>query len=164
MKLIITKLTRPEQFNTVVTLANQIWHEYFTPIIGRAQVEYMLEKFQSLDAITQQTNEGFEYFLLMAGQKPIGYFSYILNNGQLFLSKFYIICEQRNRGYGKLVIEFLEHTALENNTHKISLTINKYNFDSLQAYQTMGFVNQGAVIKDIGNGFIMDDYKMLKKL
>jgi hypothetical protein len=28
----------------------------------------------------------------------------------------------------------------------------------------MGFVNAETMVQDIGNGFIMDDFKMLKKL
>lgn len=39
-------------------LAREIWTDHFTPIIGSAQVEYMLEKFQSPDAMTRQISGG----------------------------------------------------------------------------------------------------------
>ena len=50
---------------TVVLLAKEIWREHFTAIIGKAQVDYMLKKFQSEEAVREQIeNEGFLYYLL----------------------------------------------------------------------------------------------------
>ena len=45
---------------------------------------------------------------------------------------------------------------------KIWLTVNKYNTAAIKAYKKMGFINIAAITQDIGNGFIMDDYKMEK--
>ena len=40
-------------------VASEIWHEYYTPIIGLQQVEYMVEKFQSVKGITEQIENGY---------------------------------------------------------------------------------------------------------
>lgn len=39
-------------------VADEIWHDHFVPIIGEAQVDYMLEKFLSPDALVEQINNG----------------------------------------------------------------------------------------------------------
>ena len=45
--------------------ANEIWHEYFIPIIGLEQVEYMIDKYQSVKGLTQQINEGYSYYFVL---------------------------------------------------------------------------------------------------
>ena len=40
-----------EDQEKLAKLADEIWHEYWPAIIGDAQTDYMVEKFQSLEAI-----------------------------------------------------------------------------------------------------------------
>ncbi len=162
--MIVIKVIDEQHLDIVVALANTIWHEYFTPIIGKLQVDYMLDKFQSKAAIKEQIINGFIYFLLMDNDVPIGYVGITIRQEELFLSKFYIITDKRNKGLGRQVIKFLVQFAVRYDAKKISLTVNKYNTDSIKAYQKMGFVNLGSVIQDIGSGFIMDDYQMVKNI
>jgi RimJ/RimL family protein N-acetyltransferase len=68
----------------------------------------------------------------------------------------------RGKGYGGKTVEFLESLAREDGFKKITLTVNKYNSGSIKAYEKMGFKNVGSIVQDIGNGFVMDDYKMEK--
>ena len=42
----ILPTTTDTEIQAIATLANEIWHQHFIPIIGEAQVEYMVEKFQ----------------------------------------------------------------------------------------------------------------------
>ena len=58
------KVTDENTINITANLAKEISNEYFTPIIGRNQVEYMLDKFQSSKAMTDQTKEGYLYYLI----------------------------------------------------------------------------------------------------
>jgi RimJ/RimL family protein N-acetyltransferase len=67
-------------------------------------------------------------------------------------------------GYGKKAVQFAEKVAKELDLNKIALTVNKNNVNSIKAYEKIGFKNVGSVIQDIGNGFVMDDYKMEKTL
>ena len=48
----------------VSKLAKNIWNEHYLPIIGNEQVLYMLEKFQSQDAIKQQIDRGSKYYII----------------------------------------------------------------------------------------------------
>lgn len=56
-------VTTPQQLAVVAGLAREIWYEYYVSLIGRAQVDYMVSKFQSTEAMAQQLREGYEYFL-----------------------------------------------------------------------------------------------------
>ena len=58
----IEAVSGENQIETIEALAEEIWSEHFTPIIGKAQVDYMLGKFQSKQAICEQINNGFCIF------------------------------------------------------------------------------------------------------
>ena len=61
-------------------------------------------------------------------------------------------------------MDFVEEKALEKNCSKVSLTVNKNNVNSIIAYEKAGFINKGALVMDIGSGFVMDDFKFEKEL
>lgn len=160
----LIKVAHEKQLDLVVNLAQTIWHEHFTPIIGAAQVAYMLKKFQSKQSIMQQLENGFSYYLITHNSQAIGYSAIIFNPAELFLSKLYILSSERNKGFGKQTIKYLEQLAFAQGMQKMSLTVNKNNLMAIKSYEKMGFVTMDSIIKDIGEGFVMDDYKLEKRL
>ena len=66
--------------------------------------------------------------------------------------------EYRSKGYGRLAFEFLKKKALKAGLHKISLNVNKYNEPTIAVYEKLGFRRVGADVKDIGDGYVMDDF------
>jgi len=158
----IEKVLTKTQIETVAGLAFEIWNQHFIPIIGKAQVDYMLEKFQSKKAISEQIKNGYSYYLLLADDDYAGYTGVCPKEDELFLSKLYIRASQRGKGLGREAIEFLEELTRDKGLSKITLTVNKNNTDSIRAYERFGFASLGTLVQDIGNGFVMDDYKMEK--
>jgi len=150
----------PPQFKEVEALAFPIWREHYTPIIGAAQVEYMLEKFQSAQAVEKQVREGALYFLIQVPEgENTGFLSVVPRPGELFLSKLYVLKTHRGKGYARQALEFIQGLAKERGLQRITLTVHKQN-PSVKAYQAMGFRILEPVVTDIGNGFVMDDYRM----
>ena len=158
----IEKVSTETQVETVARLAFEIWNQHFIPIIGKAQVDYMVDKFQSKRAISEQIESGYSYYLLEVDGDYIGYTGICPKEDELFLSKLYIRASQRGKGYGRKAVVFLEDLAREKGLGKITLTVNKNNTDATKAYEKFGFTNLGTFVQDIGNGFVMDDYKMEK--
>jgi len=160
----IVPVSTDEEIGAVEALAREIWTEHFTPIIGAAQVEYMLEKFQSRAAISGQIREGYSYFLLEERGSRIGYLAVQPREHELFLSKIYVKACERGRGYGRAAVRFAEGLAAERNLTRMMLTVNKDNTGSIKAYERLGFEKIAAAVQDIGGGFVMDDYHMAKDL
>ena len=156
------KVINEKQIKSVEILASEIWYQHFIPIIGKSQVDYMLDKFQSAQAIAKQINQGFFYYLILTEKGYIGYFGFLPKKNELFLSKLYLKSSERGKGFGKNAVNFIKKLAEEKQLKKISLTVNKYNTDTIKTYKKMGFLNTGSVVNDIGNGFVMDDYIMEK--
>lgn len=147
----------PEAIAQVAKLAREIWNQHYLPVIGKEQVDYMLETIQSEDAIKQQINEGYQYYLIFYNQAKSGYFSVKDKGKKLFLSKLYVLDSCRGKGIGKQTINFIK-SSFDNSI--IQLTVNKRNTDSIAFYKKIGFKIIDYVEMDIGNGFVMDDYVM----
>ncbi len=160
----IEKVHTQKQLQCIEKLAFEIWHEHYTPIISRPQVEYMLGMFQSKEAMTKQLEEGYLYYLLTQENEAVGYMAVQPEKGQLFMSKFYIKSSHRGQGYGRAAIDFLKELSDDNALNAIVLTVNKNNTNTLKVYKRLGFINVGSLIQPIGNGYVMDDYKMIKRL
>ena len=158
------KVTTTADVDRMCALAKEIWHEHFTPIIGHDQVVYMLEKFQSPAAVNGQIKEGYEYYLTMVDDQLVGYIGIHREPSALFLSKLYLEKSARGKGYARCGMNFLEKICRENHLEKIWLTVNKYNKNTIAAYQKMGLSIVREQKADIGNGFFMDDYIMEKKI
>lgn len=163
---IIPVQARP-QVEEVALLAKQVWNEHYTPLIGKQQVDYMVEKFQSVKAISCAIEEeGYLYYLLQVDGCGAGYLGIQPDTQakQLFLSKFYILDSFRGQGIGTAAMEYLLHYCKEHSLVKIWLTCNKGNSGSLAAYEHLGFSVVSTQVADIGNGYAMDDYILERQL
>lgn len=154
----IIPVTSDKMIHEVADLAEKIWHQHFTPIIGKDQVNYMVEKFQSYPAIKEQLTNGYEYFQIINDGVFCGYTGVHAENDSLFLSKLYLEKESRGQHLATRAFEFLKELCRERGLKKIWLTCNKYNANTLAVYDHLGLTITRSEVTDIGNGFVMDDY------
>jgi GNAT superfamily N-acetyltransferase len=146
--------------HAVEALAFPLWREHYTPIIGAAQAEYMLRKFQTAHALEEQIKEGYHYFFLQTDEKEnIGYLSILFRPTELFLSKLFLLKSHRGQGFASAALVFLKTLAQDKGLERITLTVHKQN-PSVKVYQALGFEILEPVVTDIGDGFVMDDYRM----
>jgi ribosomal protein S18 acetylase RimI-like enzyme len=162
----IHKVTNTIDIEITAQLAHKIWNDHYVPIIGQKQVDYMLDKFQSFNAISNQIKNGYEYFLIFKDEKPIGYLCLIIDNPskKLMISKIYTEKDVRGFGFGMKLIEFTKKIAQEKEMKTIWLTVNKYNSNSIKWYQKLNFEIVKEVKMNIGNNYIMDDFVLELKL
>lgn len=161
----IKPVARQDEIDLLAQLAQAIWNEHFPAIIGQAQVDYMVERFQSVPAMTRQLAEGYEYYLLVNEGDVTGYLCVRPEHDQrLFLSKLYIQATHRGRGLARQALAFIENRARECSCTAVHLTCNQGNTTAIRAYERLGFKHTGAVVMDIGQGFVMDDVTMEKKV
>ncbi|AZK47549.1 GNAT family N-acetyltransferase [Paenibacillus lentus] len=165
MRLSLTKIDSENDIASLAQLASEIWYEYFVSIISKEQIEYMVEKFQSIPALTDQiTNQGYEYYFMTIQDYPIGYLGIKQDKSKLFLSKFYILQEHRGKGYASQAMEQLVDICRNRNLDAIWLTVNRHNASTIAVYEKKGFKTIRTQVADIGNGFVMDDYVMEKEI
>lgn len=157
------KATKTNDYLLIEQLADRIWRQHYIPIIGVNQVNYMLDKFQSVKAIESQIKEGYQYYVIYFEEAPVGYLSIRKEDNILFLSKIYVSIDYRGNSIGKVALTFVESKAKAEGLGTIRLTVNKNN-NATKFYERIGFINKGPKVMDIGGGFVMDDYLMEKEI
>jgi ribosomal protein S18 acetylase RimI-like enzyme len=160
----IIEVLTENQIAVIESLAREIWAGHYNPIIGKKQVDYMLDRYQSKQAVTEQIASGVLYFLIEEGRVFIGYIAVQPRGDEIFLSKIYMQSSWRAKGHGKKAVQFVETLTRERGLRKIVLTVNKNNTSAIKVYEKIGFRNTGSLVQDIGGGFVMDDYVMEKTL
>ena len=140
--------------------AGDVFIDYYKDLIGMDQAVYMTGLFLSEEAISDLMNQGAVFVLAMEDDRPVGFCEYIQEENRLFLSKLYAEKTHRGKGIGKLLFLNCLEYAEENDLKSIYLTVNKYNTPSYEIYLHLGFKVIDAVVNDIGNGYVMDDYIM----
>jgi GNAT superfamily N-acetyltransferase len=155
-----------EAIAKVAALARLVWEPHYTPLIGPAQTAYMLERFQSEAAIEAQLAQGYDYFLLVHEGGEAGYFAVLPDpaGASALLSKIYVLPERQGQELGRWMIAWIEAYCRCRRLGTLWLTVNRHNRGSIAFYERVGFVNTGALVQEIGQGFVMDDFKMVKTL
>lgn len=144
----------------VSVLAKEIWHEWYVGIISEEQIDYMVEKFQSEKAISEDLKNGYVYEIITVGGKDAGYFGFVKTDDYVYLSKAYVKKEFRGSGLGWGTLQKVIGFAKKNGCRTIRLRVNRNNRDSIKTYERWGFAKTCEDRADIGNGFFMDDYVM----
>ena len=161
----ILPVTSPTRKMAVVSLAQIIWNEWFPSIISQEQVNYMVDKFQSMPAIDKAIEEeGYQYFLEVLGDTPIGYMGVKEQEDALLLSKLYLMKPFRGQRRSNVFFDKAEEIAREKGKDKVRLFVNRYNYNSIRVYLRRGYRIMKEEKTDIGGGFICDDYVMEKEL
>jgi len=159
---LIKSVTTFQDIQITAYLAQKIWNQHYVPIIGQEQVAYMLDKFQDFEAIKNQIELGYEYFIIDHINQPCGYLCLVSNTIEMkmMISKIYVDSDFRGLNLGSQLLDFAMDKAKKDNFKSIWLTVNKNNSKSIEWYQKKGFNITKNIALDIGNGFIMDDYVM----
>lgn len=158
MDYIKITLDEPHAIQELSQFAMSIVREHFDPIIGTAQNDYMMERFQTVEAIKKQLKDGYQYYVIRdAKQKRIGFLAFYRRKDEMYLSKFYLQKEQRGKGFSKDMLQFVIEQTKKEGLSSITLNVNREN-DAALAYEKLGFVKVREEKNDIGNGFFMDDF------
>ncbi|MDH6309269.1 GNAT superfamily N-acetyltransferase [Dysgonomonas sp. PFB1-18] len=148
-------------------LADKIWPLAFQEILTKEQTAYMMEMMYSADSLENQMDNGHHYLLAKDGDEYLGYVSYELNykdTDATKIHKIYVLPSlQGTKGVGRSFIEAVTEKAKENGNKELSLNVNRFN-KAINFYNRMGFEIARSEDIDIGNGFLMQDYVMNKKL
>jgi len=148
----------------VGALAREIWHAHYPGIISLAQIEYMLdERYSPAVLRAELRKQGLWWELLLCAGVPRAFSSYFrtLRLDEMKLDKLYVHPDCQRRGYGGLLIDRAVVCARAQRCSRLVLAVNKGNVNALAAYRKHGFQIESGVVKEIGGGFVMDDYVMV---
>ena len=151
----------------IQNIVNITWPITYGEILSKEQLDYMLGLFYSTEALNEQYNKKIQLFYMIdEDETNIGFIGIEHNyNGEAVtkIHKIYLLPETQGKGIGKKVIDEIGKLASENNSTALSLNVNRFN-SALGFYKKIGFEVKEEVDIEIGNGYLMEDYVMEKKL
>lgn len=152
---------------TVQRLAHAIWHAHYRSIISPAQIEYMLARGYSDEALAPfVTDPARGLALAEEGAEPVGFAAWYPPEepATLKLDKLYVLPQRHGKGIGRALIEHVAAVAREAGCRTLILNVNRNNTGAIRVYERCGFAIREAGDFPIGDGFLMEDYIMARTL
>jgi len=156
-----------DQIPEIQVLAHKIWPPVFQSILSEEQIEYMMEMMYSTHSLENQIGKlGHQFLIIEQEAIPLGYVSYETDykgKAQTKIHKLYLGEESRGKGLGKKVIHEIEFLARKKGNQALILNVNRNN-PAIDFYLKAGFDFGYEEKIDIGQGYLMDDWVMVKSL
>jgi RsiW-degrading membrane proteinase PrsW (M82 family)/ribosomal protein S18 acetylase RimI-like enzyme len=145
-------------------LTMKIWPQTYSTILSATQIDYMLDMMYSESSLQQQMKENHEFIIVNDGIEPVGFASFsLLEPGVYKLHKIYVMPQNQGKGTGKFVINEILKAITMKSGKSLQLNVNRNN-KAKDFYEKLGFVVIREEDNDIGNGYLMNDYVMEKKV
>lgn len=147
----------------IAQLADSIWRKHYSTIISTEQIDYMLQSMYSTESLLKQMEDGHQFTLVYNSETPIGYISLSTkDNRNYFLHKFYVEVNEQGKGIGSSLFKSILREMP--NAETIELTVNRQNYKAVNFYFKNGFTIKEVEDFNIGNGYFMNDFVMIKKI
>ncbi|MFN4081504.1 MAG: GNAT family N-acetyltransferase [Saprospiraceae bacterium] len=153
----------PEAIPLIASMADSIWRAHYVEIIGEAQVDYMLQRMYAPETLSQNMADGQQFFLIYNGNSAAKGFiavSVACETRSGFIHKFYIANDTRGKGLGARA--FADLLGRFSQVDAWRLYVNRANYKSVNFYFKMGFRIERCLCTDIGEGYVMDDFLMIR--
>jgi ribosomal protein S18 acetylase RimI-like enzyme len=146
-------------------LADRIWRACYPGIITPEQIEFMLRWMYSEDTIRRELREGCTWEVVEENGAAAGFLSFSRDaDGRVKLHKMYILPERQRRGLGQHLLAHVCESARSLGASAVWMQVNKRNARAIGAYLKAGFRIEKEAVFDIGGGFVMDDYLMVRSV
>ena len=156
-----------EDLPIIRKIAYETWPIAYGNILAQTQLDYMLAKFYSDETLHNNlTHKEHRFLLISDEQEYLGFASYEQDYEQrpvTRLHKLYVLPLAQGKGAGRLLLTEIERLAQLNHAEAVALNVNKFN-KAYNFYLKSGYEKIGEIDIPIGNGFLMEDYMMEKKL
>jgi len=162
----LTPLTE-DDFAALAPLARTIWRTHYGAMIDVRQIDYMIDQRFAPDHLRSYIGQNDRWFdVLRIDGAPVGYCSYrpTAAASEMKLEQLYLLQDFHGRGLGGLMIRHVEAKARALGCDMVTLQVARFNTGSIAVYRKSGFTVRGDILIDIGEGFVMDDFVMEKRL
>jgi len=165
-EVMLQKVSR-KNLPKVRAMTEEVWWHHFPGILSEKQIAYMLSRLYSVEAMEAELECGkvsYRFILCEGVRAGFCAFGPTENPGEMKIHKLYVLPRFQRRGCGSGALQRIEELWRNMKGTTLILAVNKQNRGAIYAYRQAGFAIQESVCVDIGEGFFMDDYIMVKRL
>lgn len=161
---ICVDLLKEANIDGLKDLALSIWQIAYREIISSGQISYMVDRLYDPELLREQIGLGNPLYGAYSGEALVGYAHLFIEGHHSRLDKLYVDTLYQRMGIGRKLVNQSEKFAMASDCSLMTLRVNRNNFNAVAAYENYGFEIVATHKKDIGGGYVMDDYLMLKEL
>lgn len=162
----IIKDAFPNEFNIIRDIAERTWPATYGHVLSAAQLDYMLQKGYSGEMLTSDYNQGTCFLLVEENGRFLAFAAFrhdFKEKGRTHIQKIYVLPEAQGKDIGRMLMREMEKRAIEKGSHKMTLNVNRAN-KAQHFYARLGYGIVEIVDIPIGDGYLMEDFVMEKKL
>lgn len=162
--MISIELATHQDVLSIHLLANEIWWPTYEAVLTKNQIQFMLKKGYSEQALTEQMDEGVIFLLAKRENANVAFAGYSLdlNEAVCKLHKLYILPSEQGKGTGKKLIQYVSEQSEQRGAEILELNVNRNN-PALGFYKATGF----EIFKEVDipyHGFVLNDFVLRKPL
>ena len=158
---------RPGEWKIIQTIAHATWPVTYGQLLPAGQLEYMLDLIYNEEAIKQQMNLAQQFIIGYSSNEPLGFASIekqFKSSSSMMIHKLYILPAFQGNGIGRIFLNYLTNLATQTGHSELTLKVFVRNQNAIRFYQHLGFHSIGEVVTEIGNGYTVKDYVMLREI
>lgn len=151
-----------QECGIIQTMIHEIYPATYGEILSKEQIDFMLKKSYTIDALAAAMAGGQEFFIVYdLDGNALGFIA-LQDKGEriLRIEKLYLLPDLQGRGLGRLLVSFAMDEAKNRQRPTVELNVNRNN-KAYYFYLKQGF----QVVKEVDipyYGFVLDDYVMQK--
>lgn len=149
-----------EDYGKLTDFMRPLWLRTYQEILPEAQIEFLVKKYFTPQAVERFLQEGYEYYKWQDEQgRTAGVLVFVEKEDHTFMDKLYLLPQARGCGLPAQAFAFLAKRGKD-----ILLSVNRANARAYHAYLKNGFTVQREVEVVLENGMVNLDYVMKKRV
>lgn len=156
----------PSEAEAVSEMAARIWPAAYGSILPPGQIDHMLAWMYDPERIRRDLAEGVAFFWILDAGRRAGFLAAgpVEPGSPCPLHKCYLLPETQGRGIGSEALDLLCARLAGAGAAAVELRVNRHNRAAIGFYEKNGFFTDGEDCREIGGGFVMDDFLMRREL
>lgn len=150
----------------VSDMAARIWPAAYGAILPPGQIDHMLAWMYDPERIRRDLAEGVAFLWILDRGSRAGFLAAgpVEPGAPCPLHKCYLLPEAQGRGLGSKALELLCERLAAAGASAVELRVNRHNRAAIGFYGKNGFSTYAEDRREIGGGYVMDDFLMRREL
>ena len=145
-------VAKAKYIHATADLASELWHEVYKRYYPAKQLDALVERLQSADAIEADIDNDVNYFLVVLGGKTIGYFAWKMENTSLHLIHLYLTPEYRGKALGRDILASCERLARGEGRSRVWCNVHTKALPVQQFFKARVYRSLGPAENDVVDG------------
>lgn len=155
-----------EELPELSAMAEEIWPAAYGDLLAPGQIEYMLSWMYAPESLRREMGKGIRFDWITVEATRVGFLGYgpVEPGASCPLHKCYLLPGAQGRGIATAAMRELMGKLRGAGAAAVELRVNRHNHRAIAFYRRNGFECFAEDCREIGGGYVMDDFLMRRTL